>query len=403
MIYRARIVVTMDGPPIENGAVAVNDGCVQAVGEFAHVDRLYPGEVVDLGEQALLPGLINAHCHLDYTMMRNAIHPHKSFTQWIARINALKRSLEADDYVRAIEQGFRELVKWGTTTVLNIEAFPEVLPKLTAPPIRTWWFYELIDIRQRLPTEELVAGAFMFFKNRPDWLGGFGLSPHAPYTASDELYRLANDCARVTGMPLTTHVAESGEEEAMFRHGSGELYDFMRSLGRSMEDCGGRSSLGRLLENELVHADWILAHVNHCDENDLERVVRLRLNIVHCPRSHAYFAHQPFAFRALHERGVNLSLGTDSVASNDSLNLFAEMQALQKREPWLRPDDLLRTVTTNSARALQKAGALGQISPGAHADLICVPFGGEAARVYEAIVHHDQPIRWLMVDGKIAG
>src|SRR5438874_1194603 len=99
MILRSRIVVTMDGPPIENGAVAVEDGRVQAVGALADVTRLYPGSVTDLGEQALLPGLINAHCHLDYSMMRGAINPKKSFTQWITRINALKRSLDDDDYL----------------------------------------------------------------------------------------------------------------------------------------------------------------------------------------------------------------------------------------------------------------------------------------------------------------
>ncbi|MEA3189191.1 MAG: aminodeoxyfutalosine deaminase [Chthoniobacter sp.] len=403
MIYRSRIVVTMDGPPISNGAIAVSDGTVQAVGDFDHVQKLYSGRVVDLGEQALLPGLINAHCHLDYTMMRNAIHPQKSFTQWIARINALKRSLDVDDYVRAIEQGFAELKKWGTTTVLNIEAFPEVLPKLPAPPIRTWWFYELIDVRQRVATDDLVAGAFMFFKNRPDWLGGFGLSPHSPYTASAELFGLANACARITGMPLTTHVAESAAEDEMFRHGSGELHDFMQKLGRSMDDCGQRSSLARLWEEKLVDEDWILAHVNEIDDADFALIVDHLHHIVHCPRSHRYFAHRPFQFRRLHEAGANLSLGTDSVASNDSLSLFAEMQALQERETWLRSEDLLRTVTTNPARALKRSGELGQISPGAHADLICVPFGGDAARVYEATVNHTRPIEWLMVDGNVAG
>src|SRR5581483_4248702 len=154
MILRARIVVTMDGPPIENGAVAINNGEIYAVADFDHVQRLYTGRIIDLGEQALLPGLINAHCHLDYTMMRNAICPQQSFTQWIARINALKRSLDEDDYLRAIALGFDELKKWGTTTVLNIEAFPELMVRMPAPPIRTWWFYEMIDVRQRIATEE---------------------------------------------------------------------------------------------------------------------------------------------------------------------------------------------------------------------------------------------------------
>ncbi len=402
MICRARIVVTMDGPPIENGAVAISGGQIQAVGAFDEVRRLYAGKLHDLGEQALLPGLINAHCHLDYSMMRNAIHAAQPFTQWIARINALKRSLDDSDYLRAIASGFVELKKWGTTTVFNIEAFPELLPQMPAPPIRTWWFYEMIDVRHRVATDRLVAGAFMFFKERPGWLGGFGLSPHAPYTSSEALYRLANDCARITGMPLTTHVAESREEQAMFRDASGPLFDFMRGLGRDMSDCGGRSSLRRLLENHLVDENWILAHANELDADDFDLLAGKSLNIVHCPRSHAYFAHSRFQFQKLRDCGVNISLGTDSLASNDSLSLFAEMQALQKNEPTLGAEEILRTVTLHPAKALQKSETLGQIAPGAHADLIAVPFDGAVGDVYDAIVQHQSPIRWLMVDGSEA-
>lgn len=162
MIYRARAVVTMDGPPIENGAVAVQGGEIQAVGGFDEVSRLFHDETVDLGEQVILPGLINAHCHLDYTMMRHAISPQNSFTQWIKLINAHKRGLDDEDYMEAIARGFAELKKWGTTTVLNIEAFAELIVKLPPPPVRTWWFYELIDIRNRITTDDLVAGAFAF-------------------------------------------------------------------------------------------------------------------------------------------------------------------------------------------------------------------------------------------------
>ena len=143
-----------------------------------------------------MPGLINAHCHLDYSMLRRAIQPPRGFTAWVQRLNAIKRSLRDEDYLEAIALGFAELRKWGTTTVLNIESFPELMGRIPPPPIRTWWFYEMIDVRQRITTEDLLEGAGIFFRKHADWLGGFGLSPHAPYTASAALYQLASACAR---------------------------------------------------------------------------------------------------------------------------------------------------------------------------------------------------------------
>jgi hypothetical protein len=126
-----------------------------------------PGEpVVDLRDHIVLPGLINAHCHLDYSMMRGAISPPKSFTAWVQRINALKRSLDADDYLAAIQRGIAELRRWGTTSVANIEAFPELMPRIPPAPLRIWWFYEMIDVRHRITTEDVVAGALSFFNQQ---------------------------------------------------------------------------------------------------------------------------------------------------------------------------------------------------------------------------------------------
>jgi cytosine/adenosine deaminase-related metal-dependent hydrolase len=401
MIFRARTVVSMEGPPIEDGAVAVRGNRILAVGSFRDVSRLYPGKSTDLGEQVLLPGLINAHCHLDYTIMRKAILYQNSFTRWVSRINALKRCLGEDDYLKSIAAGFDELKKWGTTTVLNIESFPELMSKMPAPPIRTWWFYEMIDLRHRIATEELVAGAFVFFQERPDWLGGFGLSPHAPYTASDELYRLANECARVTGMPLTTHLGESAEEDLMYREGRGNFYDFLAGLGRNMDDCGHGSALAGLLKKGLIGPDWLLVHLNELSEEDFGLMEGRKLNIVHCPESHRYFKHSLFQHKRLHDLGMNICLGTDSLASNEGLNLFAEMRAVQNGEPWMSPEEVLKTVTVNAAKAFGREDSLGKIAPGACADMIALPFNGDVSRVYETIVQNRKPVGWMMVDGRI--
>src|SRR6266513_3915238 len=147
MILRARVVVTMDGPPIENGAVVISGDRILDVGEFPELSERHSGqELVDLGEQALLPGLINAHCHLDYTCLRRKIPPQKSFADWIRAINAAKAKLSPKDYLASINEGFAEAKRFGTTTIANLTAFPELVSQITSP-IRTWWFAELIYVR----------------------------------------------------------------------------------------------------------------------------------------------------------------------------------------------------------------------------------------------------------------
>src|SRR4051812_46652223 len=155
MIIRARTVVTMDGPPIEDGAVAISGSRIIDVGKFHEIKTRNSGETVDLAEQALLPGLINAHCHLDYTCLRGKIPPQTSFSDWIRAINAEKAKLSPNDYIASINEGFAEAKRFGTTAIANLIASPKLIPQIHAP-IRTWWFAELIDIRAPECANELV-------------------------------------------------------------------------------------------------------------------------------------------------------------------------------------------------------------------------------------------------------
>src|SRR5437763_11326128 len=141
MIIRARSVVTMDGAPIEDGAVRVTGNRIGEVGEFPKFAS-DNDEILDLGECILLPGLINAHCHLDYTCLRGKIPKQASFTDWIRAINAAKAKLAPEDYIASIDQGFAEAKRFGTTSIANLTAFPDFISQIR-PSIRTWWFAEL--------------------------------------------------------------------------------------------------------------------------------------------------------------------------------------------------------------------------------------------------------------------
>jgi cytosine/adenosine deaminase-related metal-dependent hydrolase len=403
MIIRARIVVTMDGPPIENGAVAISENQIIDVGKFPEVSARHSGKkIVDLGEQALLPGLINAHCHLDYTCLRGKIPPRKSFADWVRAINAEKAKLSREDYLASINEGFAEAKRFGTTTIANLTAFPELISQIQAP-VRTWWFAELIDVRSPERANEIVDLAIEFLNTAPNW----GLAPHALFTASKDLYRHCEEVARREKILLTTHLAESREEMEMFRHKSGPLYNFMKSIGRPVDDCGQKTPLekfaGRLGDGSLP-AQWIVAHLNELAESDFKLLKELtgKFHIVHSPRSHDYFEHSRFPFEQLRALGFNICLGTDSLASNETLSLFAEMRTFQRSEPGISPDKVLEMATVNGALALSESrhyGKVGRIRPGFQADLIAVPCSGND-NLFEQIVAFDETVDWMLLDGK---
>jgi len=401
MLYLADVVLPISSPPLTRGAVRVEGSEIVAVGPAAEWPPRPGEEVVDLGASTLLPGLINAHCHLDFTRFRGAIAPRHSFTEWIKNINALRGSFTPREYLEAIAEGFRMLMQGGVTTVANIEAFPELLPHLPVPPLRTWWFLELIDVRTRINQDETLRGALSFFDQHPEWPGGFGLSPHAPYTASVDLYRLARSCGEKYGMLCTTHIAESVEEHEMFSYARGPLYNFMASLGRDNSDCGQGSALSHLVDHGVISTNCLIAHLNYLQDYDYELVAGTGASVVHCPKCHTYFGHAPFPLRALQQRGVNICLGTDSLASNNSLDLRSEMREAQLYHA-LSDREVLEMVTLNAARALGQAGKLGQISPGSLADLVAFRHGPDGAEtnLYRRVVRSRGEPALLLVNGR---
>jgi cytosine/adenosine deaminase-related metal-dependent hydrolase len=397
MIFRAKIVVTMDGLPIENGAVITSRERTAAVGRFPELRKEYAHEeIVDLGERALLPGLINAHCHLDYTCLRGRIPRQRSFTDWIRVINAEKAKLSPENYIAAINEGFAEAKRFGTTTIANLIAFPELVSRLD-PPIRTWWFAELFDVRDPTRARHIIELAVEQLKSQEHW----GLAPHAPFTASADLYRHSAEIASL----LTTHLAESRDEMSMFRDGAGELYNFLKELGRDMTDCGQQTPLEQFIRSSRGiegNRTYLFVHLNELRETDLDllKSAVTTASIVHCPRSHDYFGHSPFEFRKLRALGLNVCLGTDSLASNRDLSLFAEMRAFEKEFPDVAPQEIVQMVTSNPARALRQENALGKIRAGFLADFVAIPFA-KSDSIFEEIVAFDQKVNWMMLGGRI--
>jgi aminodeoxyfutalosine deaminase len=398
MIIRARTIVPMSGDPIENGAVVVNGQKIAEVGRFDDVRRHRRGDLLDLGETVLLPGLINAHCHLDYTVLRGKISPHQSFADWIRAINAEKAKLSAQDYIDSINAGFAEAQRFGTTTIANLTAFSKLIAAIKEP-VRTWWFGELIDVRNPEQADEIVEEAVEHLRSASHW----GLAPHAPFTASLRLYERCEEIARRHNVLLSTHLAESRDEMIMFRDGTGPTFGFLKDIGRPMDDCGRETPVSRFLRTRTIGDRWIIAHLNELDAGDFDLLrAAPKFHIAHCPRSHRFFQHAPFALQRLRALGFNICLGTDSLASNSDLSLFAEMRELLQKNPWVSPKVTVEMATTNGAAALGQCDAIGCLTPGAYADMIALPVS-PIGDIYENIVAFSGSVPWSMVNGAIKG
>ena len=411
MLLRARIVLPVARPPIENGVVHVSGNRIRFVGEGREFSPPPGEEIADLGDVILLPGLINAHCHLDYTDFAGKIPPTRFFTDWIKSIVALKATATYSEYAASWVAGARMLLRTGTTTVADIEAVPELLPDAwNTTPLRVYSFLEMTGLKSGCPPRDILDETLV----RIDALPAVppknlaGLSPHSPYTTTAELLRLTASESLQRGCRVTTHVAESEQEFEMFMHRRGGLFDWLKTQ-RDMTDCGHGSPVQHLDRCGLLTGNFLAVHVNYLWQQDAALLAQRNCSVVHCPSSHAYFRHRAFPRESLAAAGVNLCLGTDSLASvirvrthPFELSLFDEMKLFAVNHPDLLPATIVQMATLNGARALGAATQLGELTENARADLITIPFAGKMSDAFSAVVQHSGEVTASMIDGRWA-
>lgn len=405
MLLRSRVVLPVTAPPIPDGAVCISGDRIAGVGRWADLRRMHTGPVVDLGEAVLLPGLVNAHCHLDYTDLAGHLPPPRSFTDWIQGVLGLKAGWSFSEYAASWLAGARQLLESGCTTVLDYEAVPELLPESwEGTPLRVISALELTGVRAARAPSEILASALRHAEGLAHPRHRVGLAPHAPYSTRAELLRLAAEAAAQRGWILTSHVAESVEEFSMFRLGSGRMHEWLQGQ-RDMSDCIGVTPVGHVARAGLLRPGTVLVHVNYLGDGDLPLLRGSGVTVVHCPRSHEYFGHAPFPMKLLRGEGVRVCLGTDSLLSTlrfgrsaPVLDLFAEVIQARRTMPFLSPLESLRMVTSDAAAALGLGGSAGELTPGAWADLVAVP-DVPGADAVEAVVSREGSVLASMIGG----
>jgi aminodeoxyfutalosine deaminase len=393
-LYRAAWVLPIAGPPVPNGWVHVDGQRVQAVGGAP--DAAPAGvEVVDLGRAAILPGLVNAHTHLELSWMAGRVPPSDAMPAWAAALIALRQTVPSDPEA-PIEAAVRDARAAGTSLVgdvtntlgaygplldseLAAAVFLEVLGFNAADPGRV-----LDSARRRI--DDLLAVAWL----RPS------VVPHAPYSVSPELFRAI---AAAGHGPLSVHVGESADEVQFLADGTGAWRELLGRLGAwsdrwAAPACRPVEYLDRL---GLVSERLLAVHCVQADERELARLAAAGATIVTCPRSNRWTGAGSPPIEQFYASGARVAIGTDSLASVEDLNLFAELAAVRRLAPGVPAGRLLASATLAGAEALGFAEQYGSIEPGKHADLIAVAIPGDVEDVEEWLLGGVEPdaIRWL--------
>jgi cytosine/adenosine deaminase-related metal-dependent hydrolase len=360
LILSARWVLPVAGPPLERGTVTVRGGTILSV--RPHGERTAD---LDLGNYAIIPGLVNAHTHLDLSGLRGKAPPRPDLTGWLKDVIAHRRNRSPDQVREDAKDGLAEALRYGTTLLGDIAADGVTYPLIADAPCDSVVFRELLGLQgDRAMT--VWRDAARWLDDHPDtdrcWTG---LSPHAPYSVHHALLRAAGH----SGAVQTIHFLETAEERNLLDHHRGPLADFLRELGVWDADALAPSHEWILWRLEAAPS-LLLAHGNFLTP---DAPLPRNTTVVYCPRTHAAFSHPPHPFRELLARGVRVALGTDSLASNPDLDLLAEARFIHERHSGFPGDQLLRMATLAGAEALGRGYQTGSLEPGKSADLVVVP------------------------------
>jgi cytosine/adenosine deaminase-related metal-dependent hydrolase len=317
----------------------------------------------------LAPGLVNAHVHLELSFLAGRLSSGVAFRAWLDELLASRNTVSEEARVAAARDAADRLLQTGTTLVGDIAAGTTTEVALERHALLRVHYREVLDggvQRRAARALETVSVPLLPRDNRLE-----GLAPHAPYSTSTVLLKGAGAIARRRALPLAIHWAETDEENRWMEGGRGPL----KGLVKDPPHC---SSLDHLDRAGLLGPRLALIHGNHPGPADRERVAAAGASLVHCPGSHRWFGRELFDIEAWTRAGVNLALGTDSLASNTDLDMTREMALLREDHPELSPERVWEMATTGGARALGLGLEAGTLVPGARADLCAWPRGVEA-------------------------
>ncbi|MGI9456699.1 MAG: amidohydrolase family protein [Aeoliella sp.] len=405
---RARAVFPVSAPPLIDGIVQIEAGKVKQVGTKPPAGV----PITDLGDIALLPGMVNAHTHLELSDRKRRLGKAGiGMPAWIRLV--VNERTTPKKKLNAVASGAADSLRQGVTTLGDIATYDPIDLAEDALSPRALRFHEVIGFSQaRAPSAH--AGLVKKLKKSKaegapqlDGTPLEGISPHSPYTVSPPLLRQLVATAAEWNMPVAFHLAESKEELDFLTTGSGGFQEILEE--RSMWDPWAvpRGSAPLDYLRILTRAPKALVgHGNYLERKELAFLARHRdaMSMVYCPRTHAYFGHDPYPLETALSLGVRVCLGTDSLASNPDLCILNEMRVAIARHPRVPAETILEMGTLASAHALGLGHLVGALSAGRYADMAAVPIPDGVpdapADILAAVLRDTAPVSQTWLGGK---
>ncbi len=401
--YRARWIVPIASPPIQSGVMRVRGGRIVSIGPDSPASSMDSvADRLDLGSVALMPGLINAHTHLELSWLRGRIPETRTFPEWIRHVMQASRvevGSEKPDVHEAIVQAIDEARRTGTVVLGDIGNTPQAVAPLAASGMAAVGFRELIGFNPP-DARALVERALHDIASRPAAQSlRLGLAAHAPYSVAPALFRAIRAATdRTPGVPSSVHLGESVEELQFLMTGDGAWRRLLEDVGAWNPDWRppACSPVDYLDSMDFLGPQTLVVHGVHFSATDLRVLAARRATIVTCPRGNLRTRAGAPPVADFVRSGVRLAVGTDSLGSVDDLQMFAELAELRRLGPMVAARDFLVAATAGGAAALGFGDDYGTLEPGRRADAIAIDLPLDVDDVEEYLVggiHPDQ-IRW---------
>ena len=392
-VYRAAWICPIDRPPIRDGWIAVERGRILGVGTADSHPRTVdsaPAPSHDLGRVVVMPGLVNAHIHLELSYLRGRVPTAGRFTDWVKQLMLTRGGIEkADDprVLAAIDEAIAELRASGTVAIGDISNSLASAAPMSKAGLAGVIFHEHLGFKERdgqvieKSREARIAAASKDVR--------VSLAPHAPYSTSPELFRAIR--AAVDELPhpiMSVHLGESPEEIELLAYGTGAwrgMLEFVRAWRDdwTIPECGPVEYLDGL---GVIDSRTLIIHGVQFTREALERLAAIGATVVTCPRSNQWVGVGYPPITDFYISGVAVAVGTDSLASVEDLNLFSELKTMRMLAPEVPARTLLQSATITGARALGLDDEFGSLSPGKRAAMIAVDLGESAGDVEEYLV-----------------
>lgn len=395
-LYSASWLFPITSYPIRDGAMVVDQDQIFEIGSKAYLEKKYSAiPKKHFKNSVILPGFVNAHCHLVHSFKPEAP---RDFALWYKEMVEAALKSSNQDWKSVAKKGLKELVHSGVTTVADSGPEPRVIKLIKKSGLRSIFYQEIFGFKEQDPDawKNILTEETMHSRTQ------YGYAPHSPYTMPKQMFREISQYSAQVRTPITTHLAESKEENEFIQKGNGAISKLFPN--REKEIPRSRSAVQYLYDNKILGPHLLAAHCVQVDDQDIELLAKSRVRIAYCPTSNQFLKVGKAPVKTYLYRELKVGLGTDSACTSGNLNFFQTLRDAALLGD-LRPDQVIRMATFGGAQALGLEKEIGSLEKKKKADWIAIKLRESFDRVSDVsarLIWHMQPkdLIFSMVDGK---